>query len=247
VQGLLLALVIRLDRQATFDSPPQHHDPTRVAPAGEFMCALHGVEALARAHPFAFLPFPLDQPFDAGGLTQFEQVALTDLLHLEHHAFIAKSIVATHQDGTFLGGESLDHQAQAGQTVFGRTGFAALNFDIEHHTDVADPVGVQGMARTAGFSRVVANFGASLVAEQQFDGGVDVKNPVGAQGFASAFIQRGIHLCGALGQLRRTGGTLFFAATIGLVWREMGQCAAQTFITDDLVHTQYLRGDFVTP
>jgi hypothetical protein len=27
----------------------------------------------------------------------------------------------------------------------------------------------------------------------------------------------------------------------------MGQCAAQAFITDNLVHAEYLWGDFVTP
>ena len=59
--------------------------------------------------------------------------------------------------------------------MFRRTGFTALYLDIEHQPNVADPVGVQSMARPSRLGWVVANLGTCLVTIQQFDAGVGIE------------------------------------------------------------------------
>jgi len=224
VQRLLLALALaaRLARQAALDPPPQHHHPPRTAPACQPEFAFHRVEALANPLPVTLLPLPLNQSLNPGSLSKLEEVALLNPFHLGHHPFIAKGTVAAHQGGAFLRGEPLHQQAQARQAVFGRTGFAALHFDIEHQTEVADPVRVQGMARASRLGGVVADLGARLVAVQQLDGGVGVENPGGTQGLAGAFVQGRVHPGRTPRQLECAGRAFRFATTLGLVRRQMG-------------------------
>jgi hypothetical protein len=120
-----------------------------------------------------------------------------------------------------------------------------LHFHIKHQTQIADPVGVQGMTGASRFRGVVSDLGARLVAVEQFDGGVDVENPGLTERFAAALRKRRVHPCRTLCQLRRPGSTLFGAVRLGLVRRQMRQGAAQTFIADDLVHAENLRRDLV--
>ncbi|MCB1967502.1 MAG: hypothetical protein KDI64_16115 [Candidatus Accumulibacter sp.] len=51
---------------------------------------------------------PSDQALDPGGLPEFEEAGLIDLVHRGHHALVAKSVVAAYQGGTLFGGEPIE-------------------------------------------------------------------------------------------------------------------------------------------
>ncbi|TPW11815.1 MAG: hypothetical protein FD130_1907 [Halothiobacillaceae bacterium] len=85
--------------------------------------------------------------------------------------------------------------------MFGRAGFAALHFDVEHHAQVAYPVGMQGVTGAPWFDRVATHFGTCLMAVQQLDGGVSIKYPEGIQSLAGTLTQRGVHLGCTFGEL----------------------------------------------
>jgi len=138
-----------------------------MAPAGEPEFAFGGIEALADVFPVVARPVPFDQALDPGRLAEFEQIGLLDLFHFRHHLFVAEGVVAANQGRALFERQPFDQQPQSRQAVFGRVGFAALDFDIEHQAEVADPVGVQAMAGPPRLGRVVADLGAGLVAEQQ--------------------------------------------------------------------------------
>jgi hypothetical protein len=71
----------------------------------------HRVKTLADTLPVAAPPEPLDQALDPSRLLELEEIALLDLFHRGHHAFIAEGDVAAHQDGTFLNSEPFEQQA----------------------------------------------------------------------------------------------------------------------------------------
>ncbi|TLD43687.1 MAG: hypothetical protein FAZ92_04054 [Accumulibacter sp.] len=240
---MLCTLVARFGSQAGLDATAQDDHPSCRTPAGQAEFAFDSVKALAHTLPLALPPEPLDQTFDAGGLPELEEVGLVNLFHGGHYTLVAKSVVPAYQGGTFLGREPINQQAQTGQAMFGGRALPALHFDVEHKANVADPVGMQGMAWPSRFCRVVADFGTRLVAVEQLDTGVGVKNPGGVQGFARAFGQGCVHPGGALCQLSRAGRAVFVAAALGLLGSQMRQRAAQAFVADDLAHAEDLWRD----
>lgn len=59
--------------------------------------------------------------------------------------------------------------------------FAGGDNNVEHQSQIADPIGVQSVAGATGLVRVVAHLSSALFSVQRFDGGVDIQNPGGAQ------------------------------------------------------------------
>ena len=70
---------------------------------------------------------------------------------------------------------------------------AGAEYRIEHQAQVADPEGVQHVARTPRLVRVVAHLGAFLVTVQRLDRGVHVQHPRPIQRIAHAAHQRITH------------------------------------------------------
>jgi hypothetical protein len=99
------------------------------------------------------------------------------------------------------------------------------NDDIENHPQVTHKVSVQGVAGTARLVRVVTYLRAALLAEQGFDGGVDVQNPARVQGRLHA------------------GQQLRPQPVPALVRAHPRQRPAQSVLADDLAHAENLRAD----
>ena len=59
--------------------------------------------------------------------------------------------------------------------------FAGGDNNVEYQSQIADPVGMQGMAGATVLVGVVAHLSSALFAVQGFDGGVDIQDPEGAQ------------------------------------------------------------------
>lgn len=125
-----------------------------------------------------------------------------------------------------------------------RMGLAALDFGIEHESEVGDPVGVDDMAGTPGLGRVVADLGTVLMTVEQLDGGIDVEYPADRQGLAGALGQGPIHPGTGLGQLGFPGRPLFLRAALERR-RQVLERTPKTFVADDLAHAQYPRRDAV--
>ena len=85
-----------------------------------------------------------------------------------------------------MAGEFFEGLPEAGQSFGGGVFVAGTHFDAEADAEVGDEVAVVDVAGTAGFLRVVANFGSLLVAVEGFDGNVDVEDPRQAKGGGDA-------------------------------------------------------------
>ena len=119
---------------------------------------------------------------------------------------------------------------------------AGLELRVQHQAQVADPVGVDGMARAPRLVRVVADHGTVLATVQRLDGGVAIQYPRCGAGLSNAvpeLLLHPLHRACELGLLRRA--LLGRVLLIGL-WRDGTKGATQAVVTDDLGHPEDARG-----
>ena len=212
------------------------------APARQTQLVFAGIPALTHGAPIAPAPLALHQLLDARALTQLEQVGLADRLQRAHLAFAAIGTVASNQLRALCLGQALQQGQQAGPRVHRAVPVAGLELRIEHQAQVADPVGVDGMAGPPGLVRVVADHGAVLLAIQRLDGGVAVQNPRRGGGLRDAVPELLLHPLHRARKLRLLGRALRLGV-LGIGCRRDGaQGAAQAVVANDLFHPQDARG-----